>query len=139
MRAVSRAEDLLQQEGGPPEVASFPLLVALVDAGTMRASDLADAVMSDRSTVSRQVAHLVDLGYVERRPDPADRRAFHLTLTKAGARALDVRLRARDQHLGRLTHDWTEEDRCGLARLVDRLARDLTCELRQRRHSEEVP
>jgi DNA-binding MarR family transcriptional regulator len=139
MRAVTRAKDLLQQEGDRPEVASFALLVALVDAGTMRASDLADAVMSDRSTVSRQVAHLVELGYVERSPDPTDRRAFRLALTESGARGLDARLRARDAHLARLTHDWTEEDRCSLARLVDRLARNLIGELRQRGHSQEVP
>jgi DNA-binding MarR family transcriptional regulator len=138
MRAVSRAKDLVQSEGGRPEVATFPLLVALTDAGSMRSSDLAAAVMSDRSTVSRQVAHLVDLGYVERRPDPDDRRAFHLALTDAGTRALDQRRRARDDHLAHLTRDWPEDDRRTLARLVDRLAGELTHELRQRGHDQRV-
>jgi DNA-binding MarR family transcriptional regulator len=81
--------------------------------------------------VSRQVAHLVDLGYVERRPDPADRRAYHLALTEAGARALETRRRARDEHLAHLTRNWTDDDRRTLARLLDRLAGDLTQELRQ--------
>jgi DNA-binding MarR family transcriptional regulator len=130
MRAVSRAKDLARPDGGPADVASFPLLVALVEAGSMRASDLAQAVMSDRSTVSRQVAHLVDVGYVERRPDPADGRAYHLALTEAGARALDARRRARDDHLAHLTRDWSEDDRRTLARLLDRLAEELTPELR---------
>jgi DNA-binding MarR family transcriptional regulator len=134
MRAVSRAKDLLQQEGRRPEAASFPILVALVDAGTMRASDVADAVMSDPSTVSRQVAHLVDLGYVERRRDTSDRRAYHLALTEAGATALQVQRRARDAHLARLTREWSDEDRCTLARLADRLAADLSDELRHRGH-----
>jgi DNA-binding MarR family transcriptional regulator len=131
MRAVSRAKDLARSDGGHPETATFPLLVALVEAGSMRASDLAQAVLSDRSTVSRQVAHLVELGYVERRPDPADRRAYHLVLTEAGARALDAHCRARDEHLARLTRTWPEVDRRALARLLERLAGELTHELRQ--------
>jgi DNA-binding MarR family transcriptional regulator len=141
VRAVNRAGDLLQHEGDRADVASFPLLVALVEAGTMRASDLAAAVMSDRSTVSRQVAQLVAAGHVARGPDPTDRRAHRLAVTEAGARVLDARRRERDAHVARLTRDWSEEERATLARLVDRLSRDLMRELRQRgqEHFEEGP
>src|ERR1700709_2706144 len=57
------------------ERAAFILLVPLVKDGPRRLSTLADAVHSDVSTVSRQVAQLVKLGLVVRQPDPSDGRA----------------------------------------------------------------
>src|SRR4051812_22666906 len=95
-RAVARAKSLSQAEAGRMEYANFSLLVPLAEAGPMRSSALAEAVFSDPSTVSRQVAHLVDLGYIERRPDPDDGRACHLALTGSGVAALDAHRRARD-------------------------------------------
>ena len=49
--------------------------------GPHRSNALAEAVHSDPSTVSRQIAALVKVGYVERRPDPADGRACLLAAT----------------------------------------------------------
>ena len=54
--------------------ATYLLLVHLAKDGARRAGALAEAVHSDPSTVSRQVAHLVQLGLVERVADPADGR-----------------------------------------------------------------
>jgi DNA-binding MarR family transcriptional regulator len=129
IRAVTRAKGLLHAPEGEVEHAAFPLLVTLSEAGPMRATELAHAVFSDRSTISRQVAHLVDVGYVERRPDQADRRASHLALTAAGARALDACRQVRDAQLAHLTRDWLPADRRALALLVDRLAGELIADL----------
>jgi DNA-binding MarR family transcriptional regulator len=135
MRAVSRAKGLAQdQSGGRSYHASLPLLVALSEAGPMRSSSLADAVFSDRSTVSRQVAHLLEIGYVDKLPDPADRRAYRLVLTETGAAALEAQRCARDTELARLTRAWSTEDRQTLAALVDRLAGQLTADLQHRSH-----
>ena len=41
----------------------------------MRASAIAEAFGIDKGAISRQVQHLVDLGLVDRTPDPADGRA----------------------------------------------------------------
>lgn len=131
-RAVSRAKAMLQAESGRTDYAAFSLLVALAEAGPMRASALADAVLSDPSTVSRQVAHLVDLGYVERQPDPEDGRACHLAVTAEGTAALGDHRRARDDYLAELTADWTEHDRRTLAELLDRLAGEFTTDLQER-------
>lgn len=47
----------------------------------------------DKGHVSRMVARLVGAGFLERRPDPADRRSFYLVLTPTGRR-LATRIRA---------------------------------------------
>jgi hypothetical protein len=57
--------------------------------GPRRAGALADAVHSDPSTISRQIGHLVKLGYVERTADPEDGRATLLAATDEGRRVLE--------------------------------------------------
>ncbi|MFL6138755.1 MAG: MarR family winged helix-turn-helix transcriptional regulator [Frankiaceae bacterium] len=114
---------------GRLDAAALPALVALSESGPSRASAVAEATLSDPSTVSRQIAHLVALGYIERRPDPEDRRAFLLAITPEGSAALAERRRARDEHLARVTSTWSERDRRRVAELVDRLATDVIDDL----------
>nr|WP_284289046.1 MarR family transcriptional regulator [Angustibacter aerolatus] len=80
------------------EYSAYVLLFHLIRHGAMRSSALAEAVVSDPSTVSRQTASLVDLGLVERLPDPADRRAVLLAPTPAGVEPVppDARRARRD-------------------------------------------
>lgn len=49
---------------------------------------LAEALHSDKSTISRQVAALEAKGYLQRETDPTNRRAHHITLTDEGQRVL---------------------------------------------------
>ena len=58
------------------------LLKALAMHGPRRSSELAAAVHSDPSTVSRQVAALVRDGLIERQADPEDGRASVLVPTE---------------------------------------------------------
>ena len=57
------------------EPAALGLLALLQDEGPLRASDLVIRLGLDKSTVSRQVTSLVELGLVDRAPDPEDGRA----------------------------------------------------------------
>lgn len=86
--------------------ASFVLLANLAERGPLRSSALAEAVFSDPSTVSRQVATLVKDGLVERRADPEDGRASVLAVTEAGALLLAERRARRNQLLARLFAEW---------------------------------
>ena len=115
--------------GGRLDAAAVPTLAALSDGGPLRASALAEATLSDPSSVSRQIAHLVDLGYVQRRPDPEDRRACLLVITAEGSAALDERRRARDERLAQITASWSERDRRRVAELLERLAADVVDDL----------
>jgi DNA-binding MarR family transcriptional regulator len=103
--------------------AAYGLLSLLQDAGPLRASDLVTRIGLDKSTVSRQVAHLVDLGLVERAADPIDGRAQVLTPSPEGAARLarirDVRRARWEQDLS----DWPESDVAALADLLRRLNR----------------
>ncbi|MBW4719824.1 MarR family winged helix-turn-helix transcriptional regulator [Saccharothrix obliqua] len=89
---------------------SFVLLANLSHLGPSRSSALAEAVFSDPSTVSRQVASLVKEGWVERRADPDDGRASVLAVTDAGMRLLEERRRSRNQAIARMLADWSEKD-----------------------------
>ncbi|MFD9793657.1 MarR family winged helix-turn-helix transcriptional regulator [Streptomyces sp. NPDC059070] len=67
---------------------SFTLLSHLEDQQGCRATDLAAYYMLDKSTISRQIASLERLGFIERRTDPADHRIQLLHLTPAGTEKL---------------------------------------------------
>ncbi|WP_433267540.1 MarR family winged helix-turn-helix transcriptional regulator [Actinosynnema sp. CS-041913] len=96
--------------------ASFVLLASLSHLGPARSSALAEAVFSDPSTVSRQVATLVKQGWVERRADPDDGRASVLAVTDAGMRLLAERRSTRNRSIARMLAEWSEED---LATFID--------------------
>ncbi|MDU0292804.1 MarR family transcriptional regulator [Saccharothrix longispora] len=104
--------------------ASFVLLASLSRLGPARSSALAEAVFSDPSTVSRQVATLVKEGLVERRADPEDGRASVLAVTDAGGRLLDERRRQRNQALVRLFADWEPQDRLRFIEYFERFVGD---------------
>jgi DNA-binding MarR family transcriptional regulator len=75
-------------------------------------------VHSDPSTVSRQVAHLVQLGLVERVADPADGRATLLVATDEGRRVFDENRQLRNRGIASLMSEWPDDDRRTFARLL---------------------
>jgi DNA-binding MarR family transcriptional regulator len=100
--------------------ATYLLLVHLAKDGARRAGALAEAVHSDPSTVSRQVAHLVQLGLVERVADPADGRATLLVATDEGRRVFDENRQLRNRGIASLMSEWSDDDRRTFARLLTR-------------------
>jgi len=113
-------------EGGPTlERPAFVLLMMVAEHGPTRLSTLADAVYSDLSTVSRQLAALEAAGWTERERDPDDRRAFLVRITEDGRHVLDCNLQARRGLMRELFADWSETDRLELARLLGQLNKSL--------------
>jgi DNA-binding MarR family transcriptional regulator len=96
------------------------LLKAMVMLGPSRSSELAAAVHSDPSTVSRQVAALVRDGLVERRADPEDGRASVLAPTAAGVELLEEQRRRLGLALARVVKQWDPDD---VSRFLDLLER----------------
>jgi DNA-binding MarR family transcriptional regulator len=70
-------------EGGPITYAQARALVNIASREGMRQVDLADLLETQPITVARLVDQLGAAGLVERRADPADRRAYRLHLTPA--------------------------------------------------------
>jgi DNA-binding MarR family transcriptional regulator len=110
--AVVRGDDL--------DRPSFMLLHTLVCLGPSRVTALAGAVHSDPSTVSRQAAHLVGLGLVERHADPEDGRASLLAITDAGTALLERARQRRDERIAVIIESWQQAEQTQFADLLDR-------------------
>ncbi len=125
LRMVNRMRVQLCPPGERGEWSAFRLLVPMMENGPQRLSAIADAAHSDASTVSRQIAHMVDSGLVERRADPADGRASLLAITKAGERLVARQRATRARFLTGLLADWPERDRHRFATLLHRFVDDM--------------
>ena len=99
--AFVRAFGLHQPEqtpcGQPVTVAEAYALTELARCGSMPQSMLVERLNLAKSTVSRMVQQLVQRGWVERLPNPADGRSKLLQLTKEGVRITSDIERARQQ------------------------------------------
>jgi DNA-binding MarR family transcriptional regulator len=98
----------------------YSMLRSVLEHDALRSKDLADLLDVDKAVVSRQVAHLEDLGLVARTNDPDDGRAQLVALTDEGRHRLEtVRSRERAEFARRLG-DWPPSD---LDRFADLLSR----------------
>lgn len=82
---------------GDCQVASVGVLSVISRHGEMRIGRLAELLDIDMSVTSRHVAHLADRGWIERAPDPLDKRSRLLRLTTRG----DAVLRTAQDHISR--------------------------------------
>nr|WP_246330638.1 MarR family transcriptional regulator [Saccharopolyspora hordei] len=101
--------------------ASYSLLLMIDDAGPLRGMDVADRTGLDKSTVSRQIATLVDLDLLERVPDPDDGRARLIQLSELGRERLAQVRAERSKHLHGQFANWSTQDLKDLARLLGKL------------------
>lgn len=112
----------------PVDGPTLGLLYEIEQRGPLRPSDLASCVGLDASTVSRHVAGLERLGYVDRATDPEDRRATRLVLTGEGADVLVTAMAHRSRLVNDALAGWSDSDQATLERLLHRLADDLHVE-----------
>jgi DNA-binding MarR family transcriptional regulator len=91
--------------------AAYLLLNRLDQEGPMGVKALAEAMGIDSSTVTRQVAPLVDTGLVKRTSHPEDGRAVVLALSPRGRGRLDEVRDSRRQLMAQVTETWTTQER----------------------------
>lgn len=96
-------------------------LSVLTRHGPQRLTTLAEHLRIAARSATEVVDHLQDRGLVERRPDPADRRATIVTLTGEGTAAADGIRAAREAAAERMFAGLTPADRADLARILRRL------------------
>lgn len=89
--------------------------------GDMRMSKLAELLAVDMSVTSRHVTHVVERGWIERFPDPADKRSRILRLTPEGRQLLAELSRRTTHLLADRLGDWSEDEVDQLTRLMARL------------------
>lgn len=94
-------------------------VLGAVDRGVARIQDIAAAALTSVSAASRTVDGLVRDGWLDRRPDPEDRRATKVTLTETGeARMAELRAWAEEMVAGIVAELGPER--------TERMADDLT-------------
>ncbi|SEO90103.1 MarR family winged helix-turn-helix transcriptional regulator [Actinacidiphila rubida] len=91
--------------------AAYLLLNRLDREGPMGVKALAEAMGIDSSTVTRQVAPLVDTGLVKRTSHPEDGRAVVLALSPRGRSRLEEVRDSRRRLMAQVTEDWTTQER----------------------------
>lgn len=122
MNSPRQDEFLLREAGVSLDRALFPLLVYLSRVTALGVAELAEQVGRDPSTVSRQISKLEELGLVKRRANKEDMRVREAAITKAGHRMIEAISTARRRLLEQLLHDWSEQEREQLPRLIQKLA-----------------
>lgn len=116
--AVKRELGRILPHDCPP--ASVGVLTILDRYGEMRMSKLAELLMIDMSVTSRHVAHIAERGWIEREPDPLDKRSRLLRLTDRGRELLaELSVRYTDS-LARYLDDWSDDE---VGRLNELLAK----------------
>ncbi|MFE9924151.1 MarR family winged helix-turn-helix transcriptional regulator [Streptomyces sp. NPDC005774] len=100
--------------------AAYLLLNRLDNEGPMGVKALAASMGIDSSTVTRQVAPLVDTGLVKRTSHPEDGRAVVLQLSPRGHARLEEVRSSRRQLMAELTQDWEQEEREAFCALLTR-------------------
>lgn len=102
------------------QAGAFLMLAYVGRHGPLRAAALCDVFDLDKAAVSRQVQHLLDLGLVDRTPDPEDGRATLIAVSEPGDRAMRAVGEQRRKGLDERLAEWSVED---LEDFAGRLAR----------------
>lgn len=116
---------LLREAGVTLDRALFGLLVGIDRFGPVSVGDLAARSGRDHTTVSRQVAKLVDLSLIVSKPGEKDRRVNHLTISAAGKEIIERLHEGRARRVAPILERWSEKDFGDLVRLMRRFVDDL--------------
>lgn len=92
----------------------------------IRQGPLADLIEVEPITLSRMVDRLADAELVERRADPADRRAWRLHLTRRAGELLTEKLSIAEKLTEEATEGLSEAEREQLVALVEKVRANLS-------------
>lgn len=107
-----------KQKFGNIDRSGFLLLHQLTSHGSVGVKQLANEFHLDISTVSRQASALENKGFIVRKPDPSDGRAYTLHITEQGVKEFNLYRNNRLKAINEVLSDWPEEERQVLARLL---------------------
>jgi len=103
----------------------FGVLTRLAVEQGMNQTRLAERMLKDRPNMSRILRQLQRRGYIERRPDRADKRVFRIFLTEKG-REVEKRLTPIfERHLDSLLEGIPDPDRKATCGILKRIVRNI--------------
>jgi DNA-binding MarR family transcriptional regulator len=121
--AVSqRIAELYDREFGL-SIWQWRVMAVTADTPGITATEIGQRTQMDKVAVSRAVAGLMEVGYLERRPSPEDARRSLLFVTRAGRDIYDLIVPLALAEEERLVATLTAKEQTELARLMEKLAR----------------
>jgi len=114
-------EAMQRRRNYPLDRAQYLLLRVLEARGPTPTTTLADLLLLDDSTVTRQIATMEDAELVAREPNPNDRRSSLIHATRHGLTVMRKMRRMRLERIDRLVADWSGAERDSLAALLTKL------------------
>ena len=128
---LARSMEAIYRLRGYPLERSHHLLLRTLRKGPRRSSDLADALLLDRSTIARQVSALENLGLARREPDADDGRSYLVATTAKGKELCAATSAMRVGRIETLFESWSAEQRRALVESLQHLNRDFSKSLRE--------
>ncbi|MGA5699052.1 MarR family winged helix-turn-helix transcriptional regulator [Peterkaempfera bronchialis] len=125
LKAITLLRRQLDRPVSPGTKAGVAMLGVLNRHGEMRVVELAEHLCLDMSVVSRQLAHIEQLGLAVRRPNPTDGRSCLVSPTDAGREVVAEVSRTHVRQLADATATWDRADLDALAALLGRLRQEL--------------
>ena len=104
---------------------TYAVLLVIAQSGPLRLNELSEEFGLDKSTMSRHVSTLIQLGLVRRDPDPLDGRAFLLRPSDDGRRRLTEATSARRAEWRERLAAWSTDGPANLVSGLTRLNADL--------------
>lgn len=106
-------------------VSQYRLLSLLDEEKTYRVTELSNRLLLSKSTITRIVDRLKELGWVVRPVDPRDRRAVQVQITATGLARLQEIRKAHNRSLGVRTRALSRADQHELEVLLDKYRQGL--------------
>jgi DNA-binding MarR family transcriptional regulator len=109
----------------------FDLIVTLQRAGNsdgLRPTALTDACLLSSGAMTNRIDRVEKLGLAVRRPDPHDKRATRVALTRRGATLADKAMAEHSARSGRIADHLSRAEQETLARLLRKLLRSFEAE-----------
>ncbi|SMC57487.1 DNA-binding transcriptional regulator, MarR family [Moheibacter sediminis] len=82
------AQKRLKEQGFKITIDQWLILKAIMENPGIKQQELAEKVFKDSASVTRIIELLVKAKYLDRKPNPQDRRKFDLKITKSGMKIL---------------------------------------------------
>ena len=99
----------------------FFVIVAVMEEEGLLPSEIAEKTSQERATITGLLDRLVKEGWVQRRPDPIDRRSFRIYLTDSAHQHREAILRLFEQTNQKFLSRFTREEWCQMQGFLNRL------------------
>ncbi|TCD46196.1 MarR family transcriptional regulator [Streptococcus sp. X16XC17] len=98
--------------------AQFGVLEALYNKGDLRIQDLIEKLLSTSGNMTVVIKNMIRDGYINKVPDPSDKRAFRVSLTPEGRELIAAILPEHYDNIGSIFSVLTDEEQEQLATIL---------------------